>query len=186
MYSSTNGYLFDEKRIKSLLLSKVDSIKISINSATRQTYQLVHGVDGFEKVSDNIKLLSELRGSCKLYLSFVATKQTVNEAPILENLFRKYVDDILVVNAITRGSGYIDKQILLGNDEFSFSYPCGQLFNNAVTTAEGYLVACCQDFDKLTVIANLNNVSITDAWRLKEFVDFREKYLKKGFQRYNL
>jgi hypothetical protein len=71
---------------------------------------------------------------------------------------------------------------LIGNDEYSFEYPCGQLFKTVVTTAEGYLVVCCQDFDKMTVVADLNQVSVLDAWNSDEFVKFRLRHINKDFE----
>ncbi|MDR0570077.1 MAG: methyltransferase domain-containing protein [Clostridiales Family XIII bacterium] len=181
VFINTNGYLLDIARAKKLAASGVDSVKISINAGTRESYSLVHGVDAYDRVVANIKGFYEIRGNCKLYLSFVAVKQTRLEAERFKAQFSDFADDILIWNANARGGGDIDKRLLLGGDDFAFKWPCGQPFKTAVTTAEGYLLACCQDFDNMTVMADLNEVGIEEAWNSEAFVTFRKKHMQKDF-----
>jgi MoaA/NifB/PqqE/SkfB family radical SAM enzyme len=181
VFINTNGFLLDEKRAESLLESGIDSIKVSFNAGTRKTYQLIHGIDGYDRVISNIKTFFSLKKSCKLYLSFVTIKQNKHEIPEIVSALKDYTDDILIINANSRGGGDIDKRLLLGSDDFTFEYPCGQLFKTAVTTCEGYLVICCQDFDKLTVVADLNETNIKDAWNSDAFIQFRKKHINKYF-----
>ena len=49
-------------------------------------------------------------------------------------------------------------------------------------TSEGYLVACCQDFENNMVIADLNEMSIADAWNCNKFVEFRRQFLKHEYK----
>ncbi len=181
VFINTNGYLLNKARAKSLLASGLDSIKVSFNAGTRETYRLVHGVDGFERVVSNIKLFHSVKGACKLYLSYCIIRQTEPEIPVFKALLADFADDILLYNANSRGGGDIDARLLLGDDDYAFEYPCGQLFKTAVTTAEGYLLVCCQDFDKMTVIADLNQISIANAWNSESFVHFRQRHINRDF-----
>ena len=180
VYANTNGFLLNAGRAETLLESGLDSLKVSINAGTRETYQLIHGVDGFDQVVDNIKYFSERRKECKLFLSYVAIKHNRNEASIIKQLLSDYVDDILVFNAHTGGAP-VDNNQLLGDDECSFVWPCGQLFNFCTISAQGYMIACCQDFYNWTVFADLNKVSFVDAWNSDAFVQFRKRHLAKDF-----
>jgi len=183
VFVNTNGYLLDDKRANKLIKSGVDSIKISFNAGTKESYRLIHGVDGYEQVVTNIKNFYKIREKCKLYLSFVVVKQTLKEVKEFKDKLAEFSDDILIWNANTRGGGDIDKRLLIGNDEFSFEWPCGQPFKTAVTTAEGYLLVCCQDFDKMTVISDLNKDNIVDAWNSENFTAFRQKHINKQFNK---
>lgn len=40
------------------------------------------------------------------------------------------------------------------------------------------MVICCQDFENLTVVADLHEEAITEAWTNKKFTEFRIKYLE--------
>ena len=54
IYITTNGSLASLDKIKSLKDQGIDSIKFSINAATRESYKIIHGKDDFEKVLKNV------------------------------------------------------------------------------------------------------------------------------------
>lgn len=180
VFFNTNGYLLTKDRSQKLLKAGIDSIKVSLNAGKR-SYFLVHGIDAFEKVAENIKTFNELRGGkCALYISYVAVRQTLDEVDEVKRLLSPYVDEIIVMNANGRGGSVFDKtnELYIGEDEYSFSYPCSQLFNNVYVTAEGYMIICCQDFENLTVVADLHEETVADAWVNEKFTAFRRRYLE--------
>ena len=183
VFFNTNGYLLDEARSAKLLKAGVDSIKVSVNSASK-SYELVHGVDAFDRVVENIKKFYELRGQnenhCALYVSYVAVRQTLQEVDIVRDILSPYVDEVVVMNANTRGGDVCEEEsgLYIGEDEYSYQYPCSQLFNNVYVTAEGYMVICCQDFENLTVVADLKQENVREAWTNEKFTDFRIRYLR--------
>lgn len=183
IFFNTNGYLMDKERGESILSAGVDSIKFSINSGSVENYKMVHGVDGYERVVENLILLSKMRDekqiNCKLYVSYVAIKPTLYEAENLRERISVYIDDFAVMNANNRGGSIseIDEKLFVGNDEYSYQYPCSQLFHNIYVSAEGYVNICCQDFENLAVVADLNMMDIEAAWNSSEFVAFRKRYL---------
>lgn len=187
IFLNTNGYLLDDKRAVGILEAGLDSMKVSVNSA-KKSYQLIHGIDGFDRVIKNIKNFDKLRKGmgrdCKLYISYVAVKQTLNEADELKEELQSYVDDIIVMNANSRGGSIseIEECLYAGEDEYSFRYPCSQLFNNVYVTSEGYMIICCQDFENLTVVADLREESISEAWNNEKFTDFRRRYLEHDLE----
>lgn len=161
----------------------VDSIKFSINAGSPLNYKLVHGADGYNRVMDNLIRLSHMRdkikSKCKLYVSYIAVKPTLKEAELIKEKIMPYVDDFVVMNANNRGGSIseIGDKLFAGNDDYSYHYPCSQLFNNMYISAEGYVNICCQDFENLTVVADLNEMDIGKAWISDAFVSFRKKYL---------
>lgn len=185
IFFNTNGYLMDKERSESILASGVDSIKFSINAGSGETYKLVHGVDGYEKVIENLIQLSRIRKErhidCKLYVSYVAIKPSLTEVEALKSRIAAYVDDIIVMNANKRGGSIreMDERLYIGEDTYSYQYPCSQLFHNIYVSAEGYVNICCQDFENLAVVADLNEMDIQEAWNCEAFVSFRRKYLQR-------
>lgn len=183
VFLNTNGYLLSKERGESLLKAGIDSIKVSVNSGSK-SYQLIHGFDGYDTVIKNIIefdcLRKEMNNNCKLYISYVAVKQTLEEVDSLKKVLQPYVDDIIVMNANNRGGSIneIEECLYAGNDEYSFQFPCSQLFNNVYITAEGYMIICCQDFENLTVVADLHKESVSEAWTNQKFTEFRKKYLE--------
>lgn len=187
IFFNTNGYLCDKDRGKNLLESGIDSIKFSIN-ADEKSYYLVHGVDGFGKVIKNLKDLhfsrNQMNSACKIYVSYIAVKQTVDEAEKLKKNIQGFCDDFIIMNANNRAGSIaeLDKDLFAGNDEYSFQFPCSQLFNNVYVTAEGYMIICCQDFENMTVVADLNYGPVDKAWNNECFTQFRKKYLNRDLK----
>ncbi|MDR2406573.1 MAG: radical SAM protein [Bacteroidales bacterium] len=193
VYFTTNGYLATIERSRKLLDAGLDSIRFSIN-ASRENYKLVHGIDGYDRVLNNIKALYDYRiqskSKCKIYVSFIATKQTALEASKVTIDVKEYVDDIVIIKV--RNFGGIAKNIFkileIGNDNYRQTYPCTQPFKDFCVSAEGYLLTCCFDAENKTVIADLNNCSVIEAWYSKKFEDFRKRHLAgdlKGTLCYN-
>lgn len=183
VFFNTNGYLLDHERSVRLLDSGIDSVKISIN-AGRKSYALIHGVDAYDKVLENLREFDRLRrerhSNCKVYVSYVAVKQTTEEIEEVRKAVEGITDSFMSMNANNRGGSAdaVTDEIYGGDDDFSFQYPCSQLFNNVYITSEGYMVACCQDFENNMVIADLHEISVAEAWNCEAFVSLRSRYLK--------
>lgn len=170
VFITTNGALFDSKRIHSVIDAGIDSIKFSINGANKEDYFLIHGKDDFDKVIDNLKLVSQLKHiyNFKLYISFIMTQQTIGTKEYFELQYGKYVDDIIFLKCINQ-SGYMHElNDLLTVDKKSGGYNvdgvCPMIFNKLYITYEGYLTMCCADFQNYLVIADLNNENLAEAW----------------------
>lgn len=185
VFINTNGYLATEDRVRTLLDSGLDSIKFSINSARRR-YALVHGVDGFDRVINNLATLKEYRdkagSSCRIYVSFVATKYTCDEINEIRRVADRLADGFLAMNANNLGgrAGEVDDQLYAGADRHVIQYPCSKIFNNVYVSAEGYMLTCSQDFVNEAAVADLNTCSVVEAWNGKMFVEFRRRYLNRA------
>lgn len=44
------------------------------------------------------------------------------------------------------------------------------------------MIICCQDFENLTVVGDVNKDSVANIWMGKAFNDFRKKYLAKDLK----
>lgn len=183
VFITTNGAMFDSKRIHSIIDAGIDSIKFSINGANREDYLLIHGKDDFDKVIENLKLVSELRHThkFKLYISFIMTKQTMRTRQEFEQKYGKYVDDIIFLKCINQ-SGYMPElNGLLAIDENAGGYNvdgiCPMIFNKLHVTYEGYLTMCCADFQNYLAIADLNKESLQDAWNNQYAQELRKRHL---------
>lgn len=187
VFFNTNGFLMDEAFAGKVIESGADSVKFSINAAAK-SYKLIHGGGSYERVIENLKTFDRVRkekgSSCHLYVSYVATKYTLDEAEIVERDTGEYCDEFMFMKANNRGGAAdeVDKELYAGTDEYTYTFPCSQIFNNVYITSEGYMVACCQDFDNQMVLEDLHEVSVGEAWNGKRFTEFRRRFLKKDFR----
>ncbi len=199
VYLSTNGGKPVSRRLLSALDAGLDSLKFSVNAGDRETYALVHGEDDFEQVVANIERCAEYRRmknpKLKLFVSFVETDISRHTLPKLKERVGHLVDEIISYPFIVIGTplrrriesdgterpfvGYehVDKHIPLNRRRTTL--PCYQLWSYLNVTLEGYLSACCSDFNADLVVGNLRHQSLMEAWHSKEFQALRQKHVDR-------
>lgn len=172
-YISSNGS-FDIERYKKVVLAGLDSIKFSVNGGDEKTYEKVHGKNDFKKVVNNIKLLNFFRkeNNLKLWLgvSFVAVPETEKSFLNLKDILGNYVDEIIMYNANNQSG---QKDLPMPNFK-----NCSLPFNKAHFTVEGYMRACCNDYENNLAIESIKEKKIIDVWNSVIFKDLRKKHLE--------
>ncbi len=175
-YISTNGSLGSPEKFTKLIDAGLDSIKFSVNGGNKETYKAVHGKDNFEKVLENIKFIDGYRkkNNLKIWMgiSFVAMEHTRNSFEELKKEISTYVDEIIMYEANNQ-SGQVE-----GFDKDSKIDLCSLPFDKAHFTVEGYLRACCNDYENFLAIEDIKDKKIIDAWNGKKFIELRNKHLQ--------
>lgn len=197
IYLSTNGGRVVTDRFIPVLDAGLDSLKFSVNAGDRETYALTHGIDEFEDVMSNIEAVAAYRERTgrpsNLFVSFVDTDIS---RPTLDSLKRRIghlVDQVVVYPFVITGTPLklrierdgtrrpfrdyddVDPQRYA---ELKVEAPCSSLWNYLNVTVEGYLKACCTDFNNDLVVGNLNSSSLLDAWHSPEFQAFRRRHIE--------
>jgi len=80
----TNATLLDENLSREMLKAGVGEIRISIDGATKNTYESIRIGAKFEKVTDNIQTLTELRKKLRAFGTIVGMQMTVMEKNLKE------------------------------------------------------------------------------------------------------
>lgn len=188
IYITTNGVLANVENVKSAIEFGLSSIKFSINAATRETYKIIHGRDDFDKVVNNIKQIYKMRNDqykeFPIFASFVIVRTNQKEVKKFKEDFGHYFDDVNIVEAINQGGNMPElNDGLLVNENKSIQMPCEMLFNRLHITYEGYLNACCVDFDNMMAVENLNEMSLEKAWYSERMIDLRKQHLSGKIDR---
>ena len=96
--------------------------------------------------------------------------------------YGQYADDIITANVIDMG-GYVPevRKYLQNRNGTDFAtgmtVPCYTLWNTFIVTCEGYVTACCADFQNYFAYADLNKESIRSAWTNSYITKLREDHL---------
>lgn len=190
IYISTNGILATPQRIMAVVDAGLDSIKFSINAATQENYHKIHGTDNFHKVYNNLKFLWEYRKKIGkrlcIYVSFILTQQNQHEFEQFRDLFGSLADNIYFYEVDDR-HGIINDDIRVKKQDYAvwsckLTIPCSMVFNRIHVTCEGYLTACCADYQNYLAVADLNTHSLKDAWQDEVFLDLRKRHLENKLQ----
>lgn len=187
IYLSTNGALATPERIQPLVEAGLASIKFSVNSDSRERYAQVHGKDDFELVKANISQLNQYRhaGKRSLYLatSSVLFPDDHDAFARIQEIFAPIVDETLCYDVGNQG-GYSVAQP--GNKCTSSTlYPektCSLPFNRIHITCEGYLTVCCVDYQNYLALADLNTLSLKQAWHSEVFQNIRRRHLADSLE----
>jgi len=193
VYITSNGALATMDRIVPVIEAGLDSLKFSINAGDRESYKFVHGVDDFDKVINNLKKIHEYRKqnnlSFNIYVSFVITRFTMSQVDKFKDEVGKYCDEIVFINVANQGglNSEISEYLSVSDNDLSIKssckdLPCSLPFNSVTVSYEGFLTSCCVDFQNYLVIADLNKVSLQEAWHSESFQKFRKKHLEKNVE----
>lgn len=172
VYLTTNGLLATKPKIMELLEAGLDSIKFSINAINRLDYKFVHGVDAYDIVLQNLKDCKELQEIYrnKLFVSCITTRYTPYTQDDVDKVLGKYCDRV-VLQPVKNQGGLLPKivECLVEEDKVgqytsSFAIPCSYVFNAVTISCEGYMTACCMDFQNYLAYADLNNCSVLEGW----------------------
>jgi MoaA/NifB/PqqE/SkfB family radical SAM enzyme len=177
IYISTNGTLGGSELLKKIFDAGLSSIKFSVNGGDRETYKMIHGRDEFDKVIENIKFISAYREklSHEIYLgvSFVGLPHSIASFDNLKSLVGGLVDEIIYYEASNQ-SGQMPN---LPSPPYR---DCHLPFNKIHISKEGYIKACCNDYENLLAIEDLNKMSLMDGWHSDRFRDLRRRHLNNA------
>jgi wyosine [tRNA(Phe)-imidazoG37] synthetase (radical SAM superfamily) len=178
-YISTNGALGSPERFRKLMDAGLGSIKFSINAGTRESYRRVHGRDDFDKVLANLRFVSEYRRGLGrpffLGVSFVAMDETAAEFEALKAQLGDAVDEVIYYEANNQ-SGQMEGLPLVPFSE------CALPFNKLHVSLEGYVKACCNDYDNLLAIEDVKAAGLMAAWHSPRFQQLRQRHLDDDLQ----
>lgn len=184
IYITTNGILANLETVKKIYESGLNSIKYSINAYNEMDYLKVHKTNNFNRVINNLKEVYKWKENdardLKVFVSYISINDTKNLEEI-NNTFSNICDEYIVMPAINQGG------LMPGISEISskgindinsgIKLPCPYVFNSVVVTVEGYLTACCMDFENMLVYADLNKDSLKNSWNNEIIKNLRKKHL---------
>ena len=188
VFLTTNGSLATPDRLTLLVDAGLDSIKFSMNAGSRQRYQEMHGVDGFDHVIENIKWLGNFKKERSLSLprlavSSIYSEEYREEIDSLKSILSPFIDDFYLLPLYNQGGhvGGTTYTPIVGNpgrfERMVPPVPCWAIFNSARISWNGWLTACCFDHDTRFEMADLGKVSLLEAWHHTRFVELREAHL---------
>lgn len=192
VYITTNGALANLDRVKSCVDAGLDSIKFSINASNAEDYKLVHGFDDFEKVLKNVtdiynwKKINNI--NLQLLCSCIVIPSLPNTMVNHKKIFNRFFEDILYLSSASQGGQAHDINITTEEISGVFSNfnslnkdqktsPCDMLWDRYHLTAEGYLTACCVDYNLNLVFGDIKSNSLGEIWNNEIMKNLRNKHL---------
>jgi radical SAM protein with 4Fe4S-binding SPASM domain len=196
----TNGELLDRFSPEDIVQSNLDSLSISLNAHSRETYESINTGLNYDKVMDNVsRILSNPAMRQKTRLTFVLTEQNEHEVYEATKYWKRQ-------EVRTKVSGATNRAGTLTN--FEKFRPKAGYYNGASPTAlwqrltgrvrralgchvpfyqmsvlfNGDVLICSEDWNRTTVVGNVTSQSLKEIWNSKKLNEIRRFLLKKRFQ----
>jgi|TARA_E500000305_G_scaffold109922_2_gene116243 sulfatase maturation enzyme AslB (radical SAM superfamily) len=162
IYMSTNGSLLTEEISKRLVTSGLTRLQISLDAATKETFNIIRVGGNFDEVIANVNRFIKIRKEMKselptLRVNFVQTETNEHEVEDFIEYWKDKADAIAIqdlVNIVKPTDGVK----VAGIKEFK----CIQPFNHMAIRYNGDILPCCTFFGAELSVAKLKSKTKPD------------------------
>lgn len=195
--TSTNAHFFTPELSEQVVKSGLDSMIISLDGVTQESYAKYRVLGQLDTVLDGIRNLVEAKKKFKrktpyLFLQFLVMKHNEHEIPAIKKLARELgVDRLLIkttqVMTLEEAKEWLpesDKYRRYKLDENEFKAKQGQgvcprVWMTTLVDWDGQVVPCCFDKNGEHAMGNLAaDEDFEDIWDNERYNDFRKRMLK--------
>ncbi|MCF6237888.1 MAG: SPASM domain-containing protein [Candidatus Marinimicrobia bacterium] len=163
---STNATALTESVSERVLKSQLDSLLISFDGASKETYEQLRDGAKFDKVIKKIEGFLSLRKRMgvkrpKVTMSLINMPMTESEVDAFRHRWEGKVDLIRIKPPRNwDGSSVRINEIMNLTDTRSPGNPCYWLWSSMVILWDGRVVPCCMDYDAKHVLGNIKEKSL--------------------------
>lgn len=197
VFLTTNGSLAHPKPVEACMRAGLDSLKFSINAATKEQFREVMGVKPslYDHALANLRAARMIRDKgkypCGIFASSIHYdgEQQEKMKELLAEYVLPYVDEHYWLPLYSMGSLAQQREAELGYRPIAGNQgrlaalreplPCWSAFTEGHVTASGKLSACCFDADERWAMADLNEVDFMTGWNSATFTALRAAHLKR-------
>jgi radical SAM protein with 4Fe4S-binding SPASM domain len=181
----TNGILLTEEKSRELIKSGLDTIHISIDAFTMETYKKIKNSQKLGIVEENVqglvKLKKKLRSQGPLItVKIIHTPDTEDELKPFINKWKGVADFIEVGEYHTWDGTIYDSGLFTSNNSTkkTMRYPCTFLWYNPVILWDGRVTTCCVDYQGKGVIGDIKEDSLAKIWQDDTLQKIRTMHLE--------
>ena len=197
--TSTNSFFLNEKIMSELIDAGLDQLIVSLDGASKETYNKYRKNGDFEQVVSSLKKISELkriRGVKypEVKLQFIVMKHNEHEIPKVIKLAKETGIDTLFFKTVGVMDPKLKKDIekyiptnklfrRYASEELSGGLKlsgrvCDYLWDEVTVNVDGSVVSCCRDAHGKYVFGNLKKEKLSKIWNNNKIVSFRKNILK--------
>lgn len=147
---NTNLTAFSHRRLKGLADAGLDLLIVSVDGATKKTYESIRIKGDFGKLVGNLEYLNSLPNRPKIRINMTVQDKNRREVDMMEKVFGKLCDEIQFNAVRSDNSGERKK--------------CPQPSQRLVIMWDGQVGACCSNWNNEAVIGKFPEQSLQEIW----------------------
>lgn len=184
---STNATVLNCEMSEKLLNSGLHRIILSLDGATKETYEKIRKNANFETVLANVKYfldLKEKKGKKRPFTTIQVIKmnETLEE---LNDFFQKwnpYKVEVLAKKFDTWGGTIKEMKPENQKDDYrGRPYPCKWFWYYLVITWDGKVLPCCRDYDEKLILGDIKEKSLLEIWNNEPILKQRRQQIDGDF-----
>lgn len=178
---NTNGSFLQRENTLGLIDAGLKSIKFSFQGVNRGGYEEMRGTDYFNQLYDVIELFKILRvdgDTPFISASTTTTDETEAEIKGFKILFEEVADKVSVGKTIWDFMGDETKPRDIAK---LHPDPCPEVFDKLTVHWDGSVRVCCNDYNGITDLGNINDLSLEKSWHHPTIEEYRNRLAKKDY-----
>lgn len=209
---NTNGSKIGSRSAQALVGAGLDSIKFSFQGVDRASYAEMRSIDFYEGMIEAIVTMLDARGGGRTIKTQDGLISVDTNYPwIAASTTTTWEDDDMIAAFVERVGPLVD-ELSIGKTIFDFMNidraklrrkdrrrlhelkkaskgdekahpdPCPEVFGKLSIHADGSVVLCCNDYDGVVELGNVNKSHIEDMWRHPKIEAYRERLARKDYE----
>lgn len=187
IFLSTNC-LFLEKRMQVLTsyTDIIDTLRLSIDGATKETYEKIRRPAKFEALLRNLDYFLEVSKEKQCFnhvrINSIVSKDVQHELGFHVKFYSKYVNirniELSLVSGLSPDNTYFLNESILKNHIVPW-HPCDQLFSSTLHVLnDGRTTACCRDYNGDLVYGSIKENKPQDLINNDRVLELRKQHLE--------
>ncbi|MDO8538487.1 MAG: radical SAM protein [archaeon] len=180
---STNVTVLTEKKAKELLEAGLSIIVLSVDGATKETYEQVRQGGNYEDVLKNLNNFLRIKKEIpnKTFALIQLIEMNNNKTEVQNFLDQWDFTDVdgVRIKRFQNWAGQLDQNNYFYeiNSEQKFK-PCDYLWRHMYVFATGEVVPCCRDFDGKHVLGNAMKEPLEKIWNNEAYQKLRKMHVE--------
>lgn len=170
--TTTNGYLLETERIRSILDAGLDRINISVDGMSDQQFLEFTGVKvNFEKFVDNIRNLYEMKGDCEICIKIAGDFLSEEDKVRFFDTFGDYADRIFIENVAPCWPEFgVEDRLGMKITKGIYDQPigdvstCPYIFYSLSVNSDGSVSLCFLDWAHKLLVGDVRKQSLKEIW----------------------
>lgn len=178
----TNGVLLTQELI-SCLPRYLTRLVCSVEGLSAEDYQRICNAKiDFYKFLKSLDSLYAAKGNCIIHIKIHhAVVSTVGKEKIFFETFKDKCDEIFIEKLVPMwpqlDTLFSTNQFRWGDDSVTRRKVCAQIFKGVQVQADGEVVPCCVDWQRINVLGNLHNESLPQIWNGEKLRQLQIRHL---------